>query len=37
MYELPDQQNLERVVVDENVIKKVYPPILHMKDEKKIA
>ncbi|OGR93091.1 MAG: ATP-dependent protease ATP-binding subunit ClpX [Elusimicrobia bacterium RIFCSPLOWO2_01_FULL_59_12] len=37
MYELPDQQNLERVVVDDNVIRKVYPPILHMKDQKKIA
>jgi ATP-dependent Clp protease ATP-binding subunit ClpX len=37
MYELPDQQNLERVVIDENVIKKVYPPILQMKDQQKIA
>jgi ATP-dependent Clp protease ATP-binding subunit ClpX len=37
MYELPDQQNLARVIVDENVIRKVYPPILQMKDEKKIA
>jgi ATP-dependent Clp protease ATP-binding subunit ClpX len=37
MYELPDQQNLERVLIDENVIRKVYPPILQMKDEKKIA
>ena len=37
MYELPEQQNLERVIVDENVVKKVYPPILQMKDEKKIA
>jgi ATP-dependent Clp protease ATP-binding subunit ClpX len=37
MYELPDQQNLERVIIDENVIRKVYPPILQMKDEKKIA
>jgi ATP-dependent Clp protease ATP-binding subunit ClpX len=37
MYELPEQQNLERVVIDENVIRKVYPPILQMKDEKKIA
>jgi ATP-dependent Clp protease ATP-binding subunit ClpX len=37
MYELPDQQNLERVIIDENVIRKVYPPILQMKDEQKIA
>jgi ATP-dependent Clp protease ATP-binding subunit ClpX len=37
MYELPDQQNLERVIIDENVIRKVYPPILQMKDAKKIA
>jgi ATP-dependent Clp protease ATP-binding subunit ClpX len=37
MYELPDQRNLERVIIDENVIRKVYPPILQMKDEKKIA
>jgi ATP-dependent Clp protease ATP-binding subunit ClpX len=37
MYELPEQQNLERCIVDENVIRKVYPPILHMKEEKKIA
>ncbi len=37
MYDLPDQQNLERCVIDENVVKKVYPPILHLKEEKKIA
>ncbi len=37
MYDLPEQQNLERCVVDENVINKVYPPILQMKEEKKIA
>jgi ATP-dependent Clp protease ATP-binding subunit ClpX len=37
MYELPDQQNLERVIVDENVVRKVYPPILHMKHQQKIA
>jgi ATP-dependent Clp protease ATP-binding subunit ClpX len=37
MYELPDQQNLERVIIDENVVKKVYPPILQMKHQQKIA
>ncbi|MFA5976005.1 MAG: ATP-dependent Clp protease ATP-binding subunit ClpX [Elusimicrobiota bacterium] len=37
MYDLPDQQNLERCIIDENVIHKVYPPILQMKEEKKIA
>jgi len=37
MYELPEQQNLERCVVDDNVIRKTYPPILHVKEEKKIA
>jgi len=37
MYDLPEQANLERCVIDENVIRKVYPPILHMKEEKKIA
>ena len=38
MYELPDQQNLERCIIDESVIQKIYPPILQMKeDEQKIA
>jgi ATP-dependent Clp protease ATP-binding subunit ClpX len=37
MYDLPEQQNLDRCVIDDNVIRKVYPPILHMKEEKKIA
>jgi ATP-dependent protease Clp ATPase subunit len=37
MYELPEQQNLQRCVVDENVIRKVYPPILQFREEKKIA
>jgi ATP-dependent Clp protease ATP-binding subunit ClpX len=37
MYELPEQQNLERCLVDENVVRKVYPPILQLKEEKKIA
>jgi ATP-dependent Clp protease ATP-binding subunit ClpX len=37
MYELPDQQNLERCVIDDKVINKIYPPILQMKEEKKIA
>ena len=37
MYELPEQQNLERCIVDDNVIRKAYPPIMQMKHEKKIA
>lgn len=37
MYELPDQQNLERCIVDENVVRKAYPPILQFKEEQKIA
>src|SRR5262249_49840970 len=37
MYDLPDQQNLVRCIVDENVIHKAYPPILQYKEEKKIA
>ncbi len=37
MYDLPEQTQLERVVVDDKVIQKVYPPVLHMKQEKKIA
>src|SRR5262249_47992047 len=37
MYDLPEQQNLERCIVDEKVISKAYPPILQMKEEKKIA
>jgi ATP-dependent Clp protease ATP-binding subunit ClpX len=37
MYDLPEQQNLERCVIDDKVIHKVYPPILHLKEEKKIA
>ncbi len=37
MYDLPEQQNLARCVVDEQVIHKAYPPILHYKEEKKIA
>jgi len=37
MYDLPEQPNLERCVIDDNVIRKTYPPILHMKEEKKIA
>jgi len=37
MYELPEQTTLERCIVDENVVRKVYPPILHFRQEKKIA
>ncbi|HVO33329.1 MAG TPA: ATP-dependent Clp protease ATP-binding subunit ClpX [Elusimicrobiota bacterium] len=37
MYELPEQQNLERCVVDESVVRKASIPILQFKDEKKIA
>jgi len=37
MYELPDQAGLERCIIDENVVRKVYPPILHFREEKKIA
>jgi ATP-dependent Clp protease ATP-binding subunit ClpX len=37
MYEIPDQQNLERCVIDENVVRRIYPPILQMKEEQKIA
>jgi len=37
MYELPDQTTLERCIIDESVVRKVYPPILHFREEKKIA
>ena len=37
MYELPDQTLLERCVIDDKVVRKIYPPILHFKEEKKIA
>jgi ATP-dependent Clp protease ATP-binding subunit ClpX len=37
MYDLPDQTMLERCIIDENVVRKVYPPILHFREEKKIA
>ena len=37
MYDLPEQQNLLRCIVDDKVINKVYPPILQYKEEKKIA
>src|SRR5471032_1779282 len=37
MYDLPDQLNLARCIVDDKVIHKVYPPILEFKEEKKIA
>ena len=37
MYELPDQENLERCIVDEKVVHKTYPPILQFNEEKKIA
>ena len=37
MYELPEQSSLERCIIDENVVRKVYPPILHFREEKKIA
>jgi ATP-dependent Clp protease ATP-binding subunit ClpX len=37
MYELPDQSGLERCIIDENVVRKVYPPILNFREEKKIA
>ena len=37
MYDLPDQQNLARCIIDDKVIHKVYPPILQYKEEKKIA
>ncbi|MBU2614275.1 MAG: ATP-dependent Clp protease ATP-binding subunit ClpX, partial [Elusimicrobia bacterium] len=33
MYELPDQKNLEKCVIDEKVVKKVYPPILIYKNQ----
>ena len=37
MYELPDQSGLESCIIDENVVRKAYPPILHFREEKKIA
>src|SRR5262249_49734991 len=36
MYDLPEQQNLVRCIVDEKVIQKLVPPILQYKEEKKI-
>jgi ATP-dependent Clp protease ATP-binding subunit ClpX len=37
MYELPDQSSLERCIIDENVVRKIYPPVLQYREEKKIA
>jgi ATP-dependent Clp protease ATP-binding subunit ClpX len=37
MYELPEQPNLERCIIDENVVLKTYPPILRFKEEQQIA
>jgi ATP-dependent Clp protease ATP-binding subunit ClpX len=37
MYDLPEQSSLDRCIIDENVVRKAYPPILHYREEKKIA
>jgi len=33
MYELPDQKNLEKCVIDEKVVRKIYPPVLIYKNQ----